>query len=336
MLDYTTLKELVEIDSPTGFTHHANDYIVKVLKSYNVQTKRTNKNVVKCKFSEQPTLGIAAHVDTLGGIISEITSKGKIRISKIGGLSLTGFEGGYCKIYTLEDTIYTGTFLLDNPATHVNRNVDKTQRTLSNMHIRLDENVRTKAEVKQLGIQVGDFVCFDTNYQELPSGFIKSRFMDNKAGCFVLFELAKRLQALDKPVPVELFFSNYEEVGHGGTCGYSDSIQELLVIDMGVVGEHKNGLETACSICVKDGSGPYDYAMKKKLIQLAKQTNIPFELDVYDYYSSDGSAAMRAGNDYRVALIGPGVSASHGVERTHKQGIEATIDLCMAYIEDSF
>lgn len=336
MIDYNSLKELVEIDSPTGYTHHASQYIFDLLQSFKINPTRTNKRVVKCAFSKKPKLAIAAHVDTLGGIISEITAGGKIRISKIGGLLLTGFEGGYCRICTLDDKIYTGTFLLDDPATHVNRKVDTTTRSLSNMHIRLDEVAYTKADIEKLGIRIGDFVCFDTNYQELPSGYIKSRFMDNKAGCLVLFELAKRLQAKSGDIPVELFFSNYEEVGHGGTCGYADSIEELLVIDMGVIGDHKNGLETACSICVKDGSGPYDYAMKKQLIQLAEKNEIPHRLEVFDYYSSDGSAAMRAGNDYRVALIGPGVSASHGVERTHKQGIEATVDLCMAYIEACF
>jgi putative aminopeptidase FrvX len=179
-------------------------------------------------------------------------------------------------------------------------------------------------------------VCFDTRYQELSSGYIKSRFMDNKAGCYVLFEIARRLKEQGKTAPVELFFSNYEEVGHGGTCGYADTVDELLVLDMGVVGNGCDGNETKCSICAKDSSGPYDYAFRKKLVQLADKKNIPYIIDVYPFYGSDGSAALRAGNDLRVALIGPGVAASHGMERTHKKGIEATIDLCMAYIENRF
>ncbi|MCH2584350.1 MAG: glucanase, partial [Planctomycetes bacterium] len=175
-------------------------------------------------------------------------------------------------------------------------------------------------------------------YQELPSGYVKGRFMDNKAGCFVLFEIARRLPPTDKGLPVELFFSNYEEVGHGGTCGYSDTIEELLVIDMGVLGDPCEGSEVRCSICAKDTSGPYDYAMRKKLVDQADRSSIPHSVDVYPYYGSDGSAALRAGNDFRVGLIGPGVAASHGVERTHVKGIEATIELCLAYIaslEDS-
>ena len=221
---------------------------------------------------------------------------------------------------------------MDEPAVHVNPKLKTELRTIDTMHIRLDEIVEEREDVKALGIRAGDFICFDTHYRELPNGFIKSKFMDNKAGCFVLFEVARRVKEAGLDLPVELFFSNYEEVGHGGTCGYSDTIKELLVIDMGVVGDDCAGREIACSICAKDSSGPYDYNFRRKLVHLCREHKIPYEVDVYPFYGSDGSAALRAGNDFRVGLIGPGVSASHGVERTHKKGIEATIELCMAYI----
>ena len=149
----------------------------------------------------------------------------------------------------------------------------------------------------------------------------------------MLFEIARRLKEQGKEVPVELFFSNYEEVGHGGTVGYSENIKELLVLDMGVLGDDCQGNEVSCSICAKDSSGPYDYTFRKKLVDLAKKNKIPYKVDVYPHYGSDGSAALRAGNDFRVALIGMGVAASHGTERTHKKGIEATINLCLAYID---
>lgn len=331
-MNYQTLEELVAIDSPSGFTSKASQYIFNLLEEMGWSPSLTNKGAVRCTLgTQEPVLAIAAHVDTLGAVVADISSNGTLRISNVGGLSLNGFEGAYCRIYTLEDKVYTGTLLLDNPAAHVNKELNSLQRSLYNMHLRLDEEVNSKEDITKLGIQVGDFVCFETNYQELPSGYIKSRFMDNKAGCFVLFELARQLKAEGKDLPVQIFFSNYEEVGHGGTCGYADSIQELLVVDMGVVGNGTSGEETACSICAKDSSGPYDYEIRRKLVALASEKAIDFRLDVYPYYGSDGSAALRAGNDYRVGLIGPGVSASHGVERTHKKGIEATIDLCLAY-----
>jgi len=332
MNDYTTLKELLAIDSPTGYTDHASKYIFDVLKGYGYQPTYTNKGAVKCLLGENPKLAMAAHVDTLGAIVSGIKTNGTLSFSLLGGLSVTGAEGEYVKIITHEGKIYTGTILLDNPSVHTNNEKEKTPRTTNSMHIRVDEEVYNVEDIEKLGISPGDIICVDIKYQELENGYIKSRFLDNKAGCYVLLELARRLKQENKSVPVEIFFSNYEEVGHGGTVGYSQGIEELLVIDMGVLGKGCQGDEVSCSICAKDSSGPYDYNFRKKLVDLAKSNNIPYKLDVYPFYGSDGSAALRAGNDFRVGLIGMGVAASHGTERTHKKGIEATIELCQAYI----
>jgi putative aminopeptidase FrvX len=332
--DYTPLQELLEIDSPSGFTHHACDYIVSYLEKLGYQPTLTNKGAVRCTFGDNPRLAIAAHVDTLGAIVSGINSNGTLKFSLLGGLSLTGAEGEYVRIRTLDEKIYTGTILLNDPSSHTNNNREKTDRSISNMHIRVDEEVSNRNDIDQLGICIGDIICLDVNYEEKESGFIKSRFLDNKAGCFVLMELAKKYAGQN--IPVEIFFSNYEEVGHGGTCGYSPTISDLLVIDMGVLGDACEGDEVSCSICAKDSTGPYDYHMRQSLVRLARANNIPHKQDVYPYYGSDGSAALRAGNDMRVGLIGPGVAASHSTERTHKKGIQATIDLCEAFIEDQF
>ena len=334
--DYQILRELVAIDSPSGFTHKACEYIFNLLQTYGYQPTYTNKGAVRCHLGANPSLSIAAHVDTLGAVVASIKSDGNLRISPVGGLSLTGFEGGYCRVHSLDGRIYTGTLLLDNPSTHNNRNSETEARKTETMHIRLDELVESAADTAKLGIRVGDFVCFNPNYEELPSGYIKSRFMDNKAGCFVLLELARRYADLGISAPVELFFSNYEEVGHGGAGGYAPTVQELLVIDMGVIGNERTGRETHCSICAKDSTGPYDYQIKADLVRLAELHQIPYALDIYPFYGSDGSAALRAGLDVRVGLIGMGVAASHGVERTHKAGIEATIQLCAAYMNDKF
>ncbi|MDB5282626.1 MAG: Glucanase [Bacteroidota bacterium] len=333
MANYKSLEELVNIDSPSGYTAEACKYIFDYLKGIGYKPEYTNKGAVKCSLGKKPTLAITAHVDTLGAIVSGIKKDGTLNFSPIGGLLLTSAEGEYVNIITLKDKVYTGTLLFDNPSAHANKDRETQNRTIYNMHIRLDEEVYSKENVTKLGINVGDIVAFEPRYREYKSGFIKSRFMDNKAGCFVLFEIARYCKQKNIMPDVELFFSNYEEVGHGGTVGYSDSVNELLVIDMGVLGDACEGNEVKCSICAKDSSGPYDYGFRKKLVQLAEKNKIPFAIDVYPYYGSDGSAALRAGKDYKVALIGPGVAASHGVERTHKKGIEATIDLCLKYIQ---
>jgi putative aminopeptidase FrvX len=333
MANYKALEELVNIDSPTGYTGKACKYIFDLLSGMGYKPEYTNKGAVKCALGKNPALAIAAHVDTLGAIVSGIKKDGTLSFSPLGGLLLTSAEGEYVNIITLSGKVFTGTLLFNNPSAHANKDRESTNRSLDNMHIRIDEEVYAKADVTKLGINTGDIIAFEPRYREYKSGFIKSRFMDNKAGCFVLFEIARYCKAKKIAPPVELFFSNYEEVGHGGTVGYSDTVNELLVIDMGVLGEACDGNEVKCSICAKDSSGPYDYEFRKKLVGLANKHKIPYAIDVYPYYGSDGSAALRAGKDYKVALIGPGVAASHGVERTHKKGIEATVNLCIKYIE---
>jgi len=266
-------------------------------------------------------------------MISGIKSNGQIKFSPLGGLSINGVEGEYCNIHTHNSDIFTGSLLLNEPSVHANSSTRTDQRSTDNTFIRLDEEMNRRDDVKKLGISNGDFISFNTKYQALENGYIKSRFLDNKAGCYILMEVARKAAEEKLSLPVELFFSSYEEVGHGGTCGYSESVDELLVVDMGVVGDACEGNEVSCSIFAKDSSGPYDYAMRKSLVNLARDLKIPHAVDIYPFYGSDGSAALRAGNDFKVGLIGPGIAASHGMERTHKKVIEATIDLFMAYLK---
>lgn len=333
MSSYDLLRELIDIPSPTGFTQRAADYIFNLLSSWGYKPEFTRKGAVRCSLGSSPTLAIAAHMDTLGAMVSGIQQSGLLSFSPLGGVNLNVVEGEYVRVETLGGKIYTGTILINNPSVHANGDLGKTQRIPKNMHIRLDEKTSSREETLKLAIQNGDIVFFEPRYQELENGYIKSKFLDNKAGCFVLFEIARRLGEAKKEVPVEIFFSSHEEVGHGGSPGFSPSVEELLVIDMGVLGDGLEGSEECCSICAKDSSGPYHYEFRKILTELAREKKIPFKVDVYPYYSSDGSAALRAGHDLRVALIGPGVAASHGTERTHKKALEATIDLCQTYIE---
>lgn len=327
------LGDLIAIDSPTGYTQAASDFIATTLEDLGWSVRRTVKGAVVAQLGSDPVVGLAAHTDTLGAIVSKIKSDGTLAFSLLGSPLLPTFEGSYVRIHTMNGSVYNGTMLLNNPSTHANRVAGTSERSVDTMHVRLDEDVRSVKDVQALGIRVGDIIAVDPRYQALPNGFIKSHFLDNKAGCYVLFEVARALRDQPPTIGVELFFSTYEEVGHGGTTGFSDSIRDLLVIDMGVVGDAVDGRETLCSICAKDSGGPYDYGMRTSLVALAESHTIPHSVDVYPFYSSDGTAAWRAGRDYRVALIGPGVAASHGMERTHVQGIQATVDLCCAYIK---
>jgi putative aminopeptidase FrvX len=328
-----TLEEILHIPSPTGFTIEIISYLERLFLEEGLNLKRTNKGSLLVSFDENPELVISGHVDTLGAMIKTVKSNGTLEITQLGGYPLNSFEGEYVSIRNSEGKVFRGTFLLNNPADHVNKNVRTEKRELGTMSIRLDELVSSDTDVKALGIDTGDFVYYDVRFEHTESGFIKSRFLDDKACVAIMIELIKELKSKNFNKKVGFYFSNYEEVGHGACVGIPDSVQELLVLDMAVIGEGCTGIEDGVSICVKDSSGPYDYIVSQKLRHIAKENNLNYVVDIYPYYGSDGSAALASGHDVRVGLIGPGVSASHGVERTHVKGLEETYKLTKTYIE---
>ncbi len=329
------LREILEIPSPTGYTKEVLEHIEKRLNEAGIETHYTNKGALIAGNHPEPELVIAGHVDTLGAMVKGILPDGHLSFTRVGGLLLPTFEGEYCTIIGRSGKRFRGTLLLKNPSVHVNKDAGKKERKEEHMYIRLDELVEKKEDTEKLGIRPGDFIAFDPKF-EYVNGFVKAHFLDDKASVAVMIDLLLELADELETLPVAFFFSPYEEVGHGGSAGYPPSTKELLVVDMGVVGEGVAGKETAVSIAAKDSSGPYDYEMTTKLIELAEKRDIPHVVDVFPYYGSDGSAALRAGWDFRVALIGPGVHASHGMERTHVKGLLATKELIKAYIQERF
>ena len=201
------------------------------------------------------------------------------------------------------------------------------------MEVRIDEVVYSKADVEKLGICNGDFIAIDTKTTITESNFIKSRFLDDKISVCALMGVLKYLS--DNQIKPErnlkIVFSTYEEVGHGSSS-IPQEIEEFLAVDMGCIGQDLACKEQDVSICAKDSSGPYDYEMITRLVNLAKENKLKYVVDIYPQYSSDVSAALRGGNDIKGALIGPGVHASHGMERTHYDGVENTMALILAYI----
>jgi putative aminopeptidase FrvX len=331
----STLEKILKIHSPTGYTIDVINYIESLFKDSGLFITKTNKGSLLVSFDKNPELVVAGHIDTLGAMVKEIKTDGTIAITKVGGLVLNSFEGEYVTIRNSKGVMYRGTFLLNNPASHVNKMLESTKREVDNMSIRLDELVRNADDVTALGIKVGDFIFYDTRFEYTKSGFVKSRFLDDKACAAVMIEMIKELQASGSKKKVGFYFSNYEEVGHGACVGIPDSASELLVLDMAVIGEGCAGREDAVSICVKDSSGPYDFTVTERLRNLATENKLNYVTDIYPYYGSDGSAALAAGYDVRVGLIGPGVSASHGVERTHENALFETYRLTKLYIGNS-
>lgn len=331
-----TLAEIMAVDSPTGFSVNINKKLTEIITKLGFQAETTNKRLVKVFVkgqSNEKRVAVSAHVDTLGLMVRSITGDGKIRFTKLGGPILPTLDGEYCKVYTDGGKVYTGTVLCDACSCHVYRDAGSAERTENNMYVRLDEVVNSADDVKKLGIRTGSIIAIDTKTTFTESGFIKSRFLDDKAGSVCLLTALKSIKE-ENILPAydtEFYFTNFEEVGHGAATVAKDA-DELLAVDMGCIGADLACKETQVSICVKDGGGPYDYEMVERLVSLGKEKGIDFVTDVYPYYGSDVGAALHAGANAKGGLIGPGVHASHGMERTHIKGIFATVDLLKAYL----
>lgn len=333
-LNYKLLEQIINIDSPTGYCSKVINYLETVVKElgFNYTKNQKGNLIVSVEGKSDYTIGLSAHVDTLGLMVRSINSDGTLKFTTLGGPLLNTYNAEYCKIYTREGKIYTGTILSTSPAVHVfpdSRSKDLKEDT---MCVRLDEVVYSRSDTQKLGIQTGDIIAIDPKFEITPSGYVKTRFLDDKASAFLLLELLRYLkeQNITPENNLKLIFSTYEEVGFGASN--IPNINEMLAVDMGCIGLDLNCTEEQVSICAKDSGGPYDYDMTSKLIELAKANNISYAVDIYPFYSSDATASLRAGNDIKAALIGTGVAASHGMERTHKHGLENTFKLILGYL----
>ncbi len=327
--------ELCKIPSPTGFTHDICKHIAEELSKMGFEPKFSRKGSVSaCLGGEGEHLVLAAHVDTLGLMVRSIKSNGCLRFTMLGGFPANNIEQENVTVHTRDDKTYTGTVYINEPAVHVNRDSGGAKRNDEGMEIVLDEIVKTRDETLALGISSGDFVSLDPRCILTPSGFIKSRHLDDKASAGILLALAKEIadKKLSPKRKISILFTTYEEVGHGASSGFADDTVEMISVDMGAIGDDLQTDEYKVSICAKDSGGPYNYEVTTALINLAKELKLDYAMDIYPFYGSDVEAALRAGYDIKHALIGPGVFASHGYERTHTKAVDNTLKLLRAYI----
>jgi putative aminopeptidase FrvX len=338
------LVDLLNIPSPTGFTDEAIAFVEKELSSYpQLKLSRTRKGALVAVWEvrrPEPVEGrispraLTAHVDTLGAMVKEIKGNGRLAITRIGGLLLPAVETEGCWVHTGKGEKIRGALLVNTASAHVHGGKAlETKRDEDGMEIRLDARVNTVEKVKELGIQVGDFVSFDPRV-EVTNGFVRSRFLDDKACVAAIVAAIKSLTDFGVAPAQTTYFhiSNYEEVGHGAAAGIPADVTELVTVDMAAVGPGQESDEFHATLCVKDSGGPYHHGLSNKLRKLADEHEIPYKVDIYPYYGSDGEAFWRAGGDVAVALIGPGVDASHNYERTHTEALVATTNWIMAYL----
>lgn len=331
-----TVQEILKCNSPSGFCYDVMAIIEEKVKAFGYAFETTQKGcgiITIPGRSDEQVIGLSAHVDTLGAMVRSITANGTLKFTLIGGPIPATLDSEYCKIRTREGKIYTGTFLSTSPAAHVYEDSKTKARTPEHMEVRIDEVVTSKEDVEKLGICAGDFIFIDPKTTITESGFVKSRFIDDKGSVACLMGLLELLskENIQPKYKTKVFISVYEEVGHGSSYIPTD-ITEMIAVDMGCIGEDLNCTEYDVSICAKDSGGPYDYNMTTKLVNLAKANEIKYVVDIYPMYGSDVGAALHGGNNIRGALIGPGVHASHGMERTHITAMESTIKLLYAYL----
>ena len=329
--------ELLAIDSPTGYTRQAEDYVVKTFSELGYAVTRTAKGGILVDLGGENVedgLLLEAHADTLGAMVAEIKGNGRLRVVNLNGLRANAVETELCRVVTKFDGIYEGNLQLCNASLHVNKDFGTTERSWENMEVLLDEVVDSAEDVKKLGISVGDFVCFAPRTTVTASGYIKSRFLDDKLSVGILMGLAKYLK--DRNItPARRVYAHitvYEEVGHGGAASVPAGVTEAISVDMGCVGDGLQCTERQVSICAKDSGGPYSYDVVCGLIAAAKRENADYAVDIYPYYGSDVEATLSAGHDLRHGLIGPGVYASHGYERSHKDGVLNTLKVLKGYL----
>jgi len=333
------LTELLNTPSPTGFTEKAIDLCEAALADLpHVELRRTQKGALVATIPGQdpnlPWRALTAHVDTLGAMVKEVKSNGRLKLTKLGGFAWNTVEGEGVTVFTRGGYTVRGAILMQKASSHVHgADVSKTERNDDNMEVRLDARTDSADETEDLGISVGDFVAFDPRV-ELTNGFVRSRHLDDKA-CVanIIFAVKALAEAGLKPkATTVLHISNYEEVGHGAAAGIPDEVGELISVDMAAVGNGQTSDEFHATLCVKDSGGPYHHGLSNRLRDLADEYEIPYKVDIYPYYGSDGEAFWRAGGDVALALIGPGVDASHNYERTHTEALLATTQWCLAYL----
>ena len=324
---------LLAIDSPSGYTAKAAQWVQQAFQDLGFSAQITTKGGVLIDLGGKDVsdgLLLEAHADTLGAMVSQVKANGRLKLTPLGGMNANNAEGENVRVYTRNGSVIEGTCQLCNASVHVNKEYDGTKRSWDTVEIVLDET----SSPKELGIEVGDIVCFDPRAKRTASGYLKSRFLDDKLSVGILLGFAKAIR--DENITLKrrtyVHVTVYEEVGHGGSASVPTGITEAISVDMGCVGDGLNCTERQVSICAKDSGGPYSYDVVGKLIDAAKKTGADYAVDVYPYYGSDVEATLRSGADIRHGLIGAGVYASHGYERSHIDGVYNTLKVLWGYL----
>lgn len=332
-----TLLQLLAIPSPVGLTDAAVRYTAHRFAALGIPYELTRRGAIRATLrgrESKPARAVVAHLDTLGAMVRELKSNGKLAIAPIGHWSARFAEGSRLTIFT-DDGHLRGTCLPLKTSGHAfGGEVDTQPVGWEHVEVRVDAPASTRADLEAAGINVGDWIAFDPQPEIQPNGYINSLYLDDKAAVAALLTACKAVRDHGLPLPVDVhpLLTITEEVGSGSSAALHGDIAEMVSLDISIAAPGQNTSEHSATICMQDMSGPFDYHLSHKLISLAKEHGIVHRRDVFKYYRSDSAAAVEAGNDIRTALIGFGADASHGRERTHRDALEALTRLVLAYM----
>lgn len=332
----TICHKLIDTPSPVGYYEEIHPVMESIATQYGYEITYDRKRTAYIKVEghdTSKTICVGAHLDTIGLMVRSIDANGTLKLRNLGGINYNNCEGCSVHIHTRDERAYTGLLVCVAHSTHVFDEARSEVREEGNMMVILDAPVTSAQEVRALGIEHGDIISIDPDYHFTKNGYIKSRFIDDKAAVAAVFAVLEQLKIENiKPQYTTLFaFPLYEEIGHGGAYLPSE-VEEYMALDIGLIGPDHSGSEYKVSICAKDNYTPYDRALTTKLINLAKENDVDYSVDVFYHYGTDASAAIRAGNNVYAAAFGMGCFASHGMERCHITAIVETARLLYAYL----
>lgn len=334
-----TLLGLLEVPSPTGMTDNVVQYVCEKLNELGVSYEVTRRGAIRANLPGQvhsPDRAIAAHLDTLGAMVKNLKSNGRLEVVAVGTWPARSAEGARVTLFADAGRQYRGTLMPLKASGHVfGKQVDSQEASWSNLELRLDEQVASKAELQQLEIHTGDMIAVDPQPEFLKNGFWVSRFLDDKAGVAALLTATKAVLEAKAELPMDchLLFTISEETGAGASHILHGDVAELLAIDNGTIAPGQNTSEYGVTITMQDSSGPFDWYLTRRLIFMCQTYGIEHSRDVFNYYRSDAAAAVEAGNDIRTALICFALDGSHGYERTHEKSLLAVARLISLYMQ---
>ncbi len=332
------LARLLAVPSPTGYTDQAVRLCVAELQTLGFDYELTRRGAVRaiCPGQErQPGRALIAHLDTLGAQVRSLKANGRLEVVPIGHWSSRFAEGARCTVLSRSGA-YRGTLLPLKASGHAfGPEVDSQPVSWDNLEVRVDHDVRNADDLHRQGLAVGDHVAIDPQPEFLENGYINSRHLDDKAGVALMFAAMHALRTHGVKLPVDTYFllSISEEIGVGASAVLHGDIASMVTIDNGTTAPGQCSREFGVTIAMADSSGPFEYHLTNKLVDLCEAFDIPFQRDVFRHYRCDSASAIEAGNDIRTALITFGVDGSHGYERVHRDALVSLARLVTLYVQ---